>query len=196
MAEYFTGTRKRESLYSDSDSDAYTIEFQVIRTRAIIRQRASRLLINHDYEAAFRSVSSMQNLRDDLYNTRSTEVELLRWLENHAEVNNTSDHVLDIPRGLFQIVLQDSLGLLESLHSALDSINIDVLDDARMEDRLGNWRQIITRAQQELPLIKESAAGFLEFVQSTLLDGGGLGSGFDDELRQLTVGIDDALQRL
>lgn len=72
---------------------------------------------------------------------------------------------LGVARPLFEIIRQDTPTLLQLLRQILDDMEIDILDDAKMEDRLFLWRQTIGPAQLEPPEPRESIRSFLIFLQ-------------------------------
>jgi hypothetical protein len=137
-----------------------------IRSRKMFRQYAHRTHLEMNYDDAFRLPSVMDTFRQQLSETRSTAEDLLQGLPTSTTAANEGVGLEGALEPLFRIIYQDSTSLLKLLHNSLDAINMDILDDVKMEDRLSMWRQLITRAQLELPELKHSAAQFLSFVQS------------------------------
>ncbi|KAJ5722883.1 hypothetical protein N7488_000918 [Penicillium malachiteum] len=90
-----------------------------------------------------------------LTETKSTRDEFCDALESDLSEN------IDLIFPLLKILCRDTFALLKHLRHTLDEIDIEILNDERMEDRLALWRQIIGRAQQELP---EFAASIMLFV--------------------------------
>jgi hypothetical protein len=94
------------------------------------------------------------------------------------------------------------LEFIKLLHNILDGINSEILDDMKMEDRLTIWRQIITRAQLELPEIRRSMQQFFTFLSpvaelsNSTAQAGREGNTFHDDLQDCSNQIDEILRRL
>lgn len=92
------------------------------------------------------------------------------------------------------------MSLLKLLDKTLDGINIDIVDEMRMEENLSMWRELISRAQLELLELKRSVAQFFSFFGVLLPlsgsvsadEGNHISKGFQDASNQ----IDEMLQRL
>lgn len=141
-----------------------TKQFKKIRSRNVFEQVASRAHLDINLERAFRSPQDMKKLRGQLYDTKSTKDCFSQWLETLG-----SKQVMESPFGvttpLFHILEKDTTSLLKILHRTIDDMNSDILDDIKMEDRLALWRQLIIRAQNELPELKRSIKGFFSFFE-------------------------------
>lgn len=173
LQRYFqliTGTGNTvEATFEDGIGGKYeyvqTVEFKAIRSRPIFEQTAPRFSIDVDYDEAFRSAHGIENLRQQLSGTRSSAVEFWQKFTStdHAEAGVKISSLVE---PFFQIVFRDSFNLLKVLNDSLDEINLEILDDVKMEERLTMWRQLITRAQLELPDLKLSTSQFVSFLQS------------------------------
>ena len=186
-----------------------TKTFKKARSRSVFEQIASRARIDVGFEDAFQSPDLLDILRRQLYETRSTTDEFCQRVET-AENDAVSIDLAVVAQPLFQIIRKDTTNLLKVLHNALDEINVDILDDVKMEESLSIWRELITRAQLELPEMKRSMVRFFSFLQvldSTALisapnsrparalddsEDGDIPRGFEDLSKQ----INDMLQRL
>ncbi|OQD61528.1 hypothetical protein PENPOL_c016G07291 [Penicillium polonicum] len=124
---WLIGRERRKSSKSDTDPE-------VLRT-VIIEQIAPRQAVSVDLDRVFRTSQSMADWEEKLRETKSTKAEICGALEMHR----TS---LNLVNPIFRIIKQDTLTLLNQLRQVLDEIDIEILDDTKMEDRLGLWRQI------------------------------------------------------
>ncbi|OQE34874.1 hypothetical protein PENCOP_c015G06297 [Penicillium coprophilum] len=125
--------------------------------KVIIEQIAPRQAVSADLDCVFQSSHSMADLQKKLQETKSTKTEICDALEMHQGP-------ISLVRPLIRIIRQDTMTLINQLRQVLDEIDIEILDDIKMEDRLSLWRQIINRAQRELPELKDSMEPFIEFL--------------------------------
>lgn len=147
--DWIIGRERRKSSKSDTDPE-------VLHT-VIIEQIAPHQAVSVDLDCIFQTSQSMADWEDKLRETKSTKAEICGALEMHRRSLNLVDPI-------FRIIKQDTLTLLNQLRQVFDEIDIEILDDAKMKDRLGLWRQIINRAQRELPELKSSMEPFIEFL--------------------------------
>ncbi|CAP86615.1 Pc20g12860 [Penicillium rubens Wisconsin 54-1255] len=147
--DWLIGKKKRKG-------DKHEKNREVLNT-VIIEQIASRQAISVDLDRVFQTTQSVTDLEEKLKETKSTKLEICDALRMHREP-------LSVVKPLFGIVKQDTMTLLNQLRQVLDEIDIEILDDTMMEDRLGLWRQIINRAQRELPELRSSIGPFIEFL--------------------------------
>ncbi|KAJ5776172.1 Mg2+ transporter protein CorA-like/Zinc transport protein ZntB [Penicillium nucicola] len=125
--------------------------------RCIIEQMAPRQEMAVNLDQIFRNEEPTLEFLASLTRTRSTRDELCDALKPGA------GHIsLAFP--LLQIICRDMFTLLKQLCQTLDEIDIEITDDTRMEDRLYLWRQIISRAQRELPEFTASIKPLVAFV--------------------------------
>ncbi|RDW77253.1 hypothetical protein BP6252_05306 [Coleophoma cylindrospora] len=195
----------------DSSEISQTLEvmrvkdFTPLLTRQIFEQLAPRAQLDIDFDAALRSPQLMTELQtkvDQLRNTRSTRDEFCARLASVPYTSKDNGHFgMIIP--LYQVIHSDAITLLEQLQRTLDEINIDILDDMRMEDRLALWRRLITRAQLELPNLKQSIESFFSSldllnpaVSSMSSEDDGSTWSIQKELVDLSQRIDDMLAKL
>ncbi|KAJ5981769.1 Mg2+ transporter protein CorA-like/Zinc transport protein ZntB [Penicillium canescens] len=143
------GRERRESPQFEENSE-------VLRT-VIVEQMAPRQAVSADLDRVFRTSQLTSNFGDKLRETKSTRSEICGAL-------GMNGGPLSLAKPLLRIVRQDTLTLLRQLQQVLDEIEIEILDDTKMEDRLGLWRQVISRAQRELPELKSSMEPFIEFL--------------------------------
>ncbi|KAJ6177911.1 hypothetical protein N7519_008372 [Penicillium mononematosum] len=146
---WLIGKKKRKG-------DKHEKNREVLNT-VIIDQIASRQAISVDLDRVFQTTQSVTDLEEKLKETKSTKLEICDALRMHREP-------LSLVKPLFGIVKQDTMTLLNQLRQVLDEIDIEILDDTKMEDRLGLWRQIINRAQRELPELRSSMKPFIDFL--------------------------------
>ncbi|RDW64001.1 hypothetical protein BP5796_10503 [Coleophoma crateriformis] len=202
---------RRKEVSDDSSEISQTLEvmrvkdFTPLFTRRIFEQLAPRAQLDIDFDAALRSPQLMTELQtkvDQLRNTRSTRDEFCARLASVPYTSKDNGHFgMIIP--LYQVIHSDAITLLEQLQRTLDEINIDILDDMRMEDRLALWRRLITRAQFELPNLKQSIESFFSFldllnpaVSSMSSEDDGSTRSIRKELVDLSQRIDDMLGKL
>lgn len=192
-----------DSYISDAFEIVETTTFNKLRSREIFEQISPRAHVKINFEDAFQSPRLMERLRFYLQNTRSTKED---YLERLLTAENNSDHseYYGVLGPLFQIVRQDVLSLIKLLHKTLDGINVDILDEDKMEESLSLWRELITRAQLELPELRRSMINFFSFfhvlnlgVEPTTVESqdnldDDIPSGFKDISKQ----IDEMLRRL
>lgn len=124
-------------------------------SQVLIRQMAPRKTITIDLDQALVTGANLDTLEEDLNETRSTRAELIYLIDRQPYAS-----VVD---ALFELIRHDTLTLLRVLHPVLEEMEVDVLDDTKMEDRLPLWRQLISQAQKELPELKSSTRSFLAF---------------------------------
>jgi hypothetical protein len=128
-----------------------------VLNKVIIEQIGSRQAISVDLDRVFQATQSVRDLEANLKETKSTKLEICDAFRLHLEP-------LSLVEALFRIVKQDTMTLLNQLRQILDEIDIEMIDDTKMEDRLSLWRQIINRAQRELPELGSSIEPFIEFL--------------------------------
>ncbi|KAJ5822698.1 Mg2+ transporter protein CorA-like/Zinc transport protein ZntB [Penicillium robsamsonii] len=128
-----------------------------VLNKVIIEQIAPRQPVSADLDCVFRMSQSMADLQAKLQETKSTKSGICEALRMHQGP-------VSLLRPLVQIIQQDTMTLLNQLRQVLDEIDIEILDDIMMEDRLSLWRQIINRAQRELPELRYSMEPFIEFL--------------------------------
>ncbi|PVH85653.1 hypothetical protein DL98DRAFT_583248 [Cadophora sp. DSE1049] len=131
-------------------------------TRPVIEHIGSRVPLENTLEESILSQNLAEEMRSKLYDTSSTFMSFSDYVDDGVSVNHESHFGPLTP--LYEIVWRDIEGLLGILQDILDGINTDILDDDKMEDRLAIWRQILTRAQLELPQMKHSMAQFFTFL--------------------------------
>ncbi|OBT99853.2 hypothetical protein VE01_02243 [Pseudogymnoascus verrucosus] len=163
----------------------------LVRLHPVFQQIVPRAHIAVGIDEAFRHAPLLDELGRQLFNTTSTKDEFCQWLDSMPP--GRDDHHFALTTPLYHIIQQDSINLLSHLHKTLDEINLDMLSDAKMEDRVVMWRQIIARAQLELPELKRSITSFFTFTQLLGVKGG---SDIQGQFKDLSTGIDDMIQRL
>ncbi|RLL97495.1 hypothetical protein CFD26_104736 [Aspergillus turcosus] len=126
--------------------------------QVLIKQMAPRKKITIDLEEAFLTGDSMSTLQEELNETRSTQQAMQGILDEHTGTGPVS--LVDM---LFEIIGQDTSTLLGVLNQILNDMEVDILDDTKMEDRLALWRQLINKAERELLELKTSTKSFLAF---------------------------------
>ncbi|KAE9368888.1 hypothetical protein N431DRAFT_561211 [Stipitochalara longipes BDJ] len=157
-APWFTGT----------SNDIYEGPRDVITTlrsslTTVIEQTVPRLSLESSLEEAFFSRPTMQGIGKQLKKTASTHSCFRNILGFNSE-DTGSDSYFGVLMPLFEVIQQDVTEFLTRLHQVLDTINSEVLDDIKMENQLPIWRQLITRAQLELPELQRSLANFFSFL--------------------------------
>lgn len=126
--------------------------------QVLVKQMAPRKPITIDLEEALLTGgNSLSKLQEELNETRSTR----QAMHDIAGDNTAPIHVLQI---LFQTIHQDTSTLLGVLNQILSDIEVDILDDTKMEDRLASWRQLISKAEGELLELKTSTKSFVAFL--------------------------------
>ncbi|KAJ5201241.1 Mg2+ transporter protein CorA-like/Zinc transport protein ZntB [Penicillium cf. viridicatum] len=183
---WIIGRERRKSSISDMFSD-------VLHT-VIIEQIAPRQAVSVDLDCVFQTSQSMADWEDKLRETKSTKAEICGALEMHRRS-------LNLVNPIFRIIKQDTLTLLNQLRQVLDEIDIEILDDTKMEDRLGLWRQIINRAQRELPELRSSMEPFTEFLinlhpLSSPMEIAAMGLEITQDIQELWKNIDHIIDRL
>jgi hypothetical protein len=123
----------------------------------IIEQIAPRQIVSADLDRVFQLPQSMAELEEKLQETKSTKSEICGALGVQRGSHS-------LARALTRIIKQDTMTLLNQLRQVLDEIDIEIIDDVKMEDRLSLWRNIINRAQRELPELRYSIEPFIEFL--------------------------------
>ncbi|KAF7122252.1 hypothetical protein CNMCM5793_000209 [Aspergillus hiratsukae] len=119
--------------------------------QVLIKQMAPRKKIAIDLEKALLTGDSLSILQEELNETRST-----RQAMQHIE----PVHPVDM---LFDIIGQDTSTFLRVLNQILSDMEVDILDDTKMEDRLALWRELISKAERELLEFKTSTKNLLAF---------------------------------
>ncbi|KAJ5919260.1 hypothetical protein N7466_010203 [Penicillium verhagenii] len=125
--------------------------------KVIVKQMAPRQALAVDLNQIFRSTGPAVEFGTRLSETKSTKAVI-------REVLDMEQKPVGILGPLLEIIRRDTLTLLQHLRRVLDEVEVDILDDTKMEDRLGLWRQIINRAQRELPELKASLGPLYEFM--------------------------------
>ncbi|PKX95433.1 uncharacterized protein P174DRAFT_449850 [Aspergillus novofumigatus IBT 16806] len=128
--------------------------------QVLVKQMAPRKTITIDLEKALLTGDSLSTLQEELNETRSTR----QAMHDIAGDNAAPVHVLHI---LFQIIRQDTTTLLGVLNQILNDMEVDILDDTKMEDRLALWRELISKAERELLELKTSTKSFVAFFGFT-----------------------------
>ena len=107
-------------------------------------------------------------LRDHITNSTSTTADLAAWLRHvHGhEQGQSSLTPLDL---LFNIIKSDTIESLKLIDSALSEINHHMLDDAKLEENLPNWRAMIDRFGSELRQTCQSLITFADFLSQATL---------------------------
>ncbi|KAF3387324.1 hypothetical protein F1880_001417 [Penicillium rolfsii] len=162
--------------------------------KVIIEHIAPRQTVIVDLDRVFRTPRSTMDLGKRLDETKSTQAEICEALGPH-------DRPIDLTRLLFQIIRQDTLTLLRQLRRILDEVEAELIDDIKMEDRLALWRQLISRAQRELPELKTSMEPFVTFLSTihppnAAEEGTTIESDVTQDLRELSKDIDQTIDRL
>ncbi|KAJ5584352.1 Mg2+ transporter protein CorA-like/Zinc transport protein ZntB [Penicillium hispanicum] len=155
-ADYVVRRRRRRIEIVDDESKA-DMEQPDEPGKVIIEQIAPRQAVTVDLDKVFRASRPATRLGSKLNETRSTRAELCDALGRH-------DGPVSLVGPLLEIIRRDTLTLLQQLRRILDEVEIDLLDDRKMEDRLVLWRQLISRGQRELPDIKASMAPLRDFL--------------------------------
>lgn len=192
--------RGKDGRQDDEAASVLSQSFEMVKvkvlqptyTHLVFRQVIPRTRIEVGLDEAFRSASTLIKLGAQLTQTTSTKDEFCQWLDSMPHMGGDKPHFTLITP-LYYIIQQDTINLLSYLHKTLDEINLDMLSDAKMEDRVVMWRQIIARAQLELPELKRSIATFFDFTE--LLDPREE-YGVWREFKELSAGVEDMIKRL
>ena len=167
-------------------------------TRTIIAHIGSRVPLGNTLEESILSRKLAEELRSKLYDTSSTFTTFGDYLNDGVGVSKDSHFGPLNP--LYEIVWRDIEGILRILQDILDAIDTEILDDDKMEARLAIWRQILTRAQLELPQLKNSVAQFFTFLlpkdHSLHSDVPGKAAATNPGVQQCLGAIDEMLLRL
>lgn len=196
-------TRRKAADIPEDFEIVQTTTFNKIRSIPIFEQISPRAHLDVNFEDTFQSPRLMEMLQQHLYSTKSTKVDYFERLMT-VESNDNADEYFGILEPLFHIIRQDALSLIKLLHDTLDHITVEILDEMKMEENLSLWRELITRAQLELPELRHSMVHFFSFFH--LLDpgmdsasaraeqnsDGNISRGFQDVSQQ----IDQMLHRL
>lgn len=170
------GKPPRQEGDSDSHSDisrafqiVETTNFNKINSKVIFEQISPRGNLDVDFEDAFQNPRLLEELRLHLQTTRPTKDDLYEGLMSAPAVFTSdiynSENYFGILEPLFRIAHQDAVSLIKLLHRALNEINAEILDEAKMEEHLSIWRELITRAQLELPELKRSIFQFFSYFK-------------------------------
>ncbi|OBT70248.1 hypothetical protein VE03_00021 [Pseudogymnoascus sp. 23342-1-I1] len=189
------GTRQDDEVASVLSQSFEMMNVKVLETMSthpVFRQVIPRAHIEVDLDEAFRSAPTLLELGNQLSKTTSTKDDFCQWLDSMPHPRRDEPHFAFIAP-LYHIIQQDTINLLSQLHKTIDEINVGMLSDAKVEDRIVLWRQIIARSQFELPELKRSISTFFTFTQ--LLDARG-GYGMREEFKELSAEIDAMIQRL
>ena len=157
-AEYIVRRRWRRLESIDAESYAEP-EKEMEPGKIIIKQMAPRQAVAADLDTIFRMPRLVTELGDQLSQTKSTRADICDALGRQRGT-------MSFVGPLIEIIRRDTLTLLQQLRRILDEVEVDILDDRKMEDRLVLWRQLINRAQRELPEIKTSMSPFQEFLKT------------------------------
>ncbi|KAE8330259.1 hypothetical protein BDV39DRAFT_213042 [Aspergillus sergii] len=156
-----TGRRVFDWLLRRKRQEVHRTKVNLERTtQVLVKQMASRKPVTIDLEEAIVTGDLLATLQDELNETRSTQQEIHHMVEKKT----TPVSLLDT---LFDIIRQDTLTLLRVLNEILSDMEVDILDDTKMEDRLALWRQLISKAERELLDLITSIKGFLSFFGIT-----------------------------
>ncbi|KAF7182464.1 hypothetical protein CNMCM7691_002034 [Aspergillus felis] len=124
--------------------------------QVLVKQMAPRRTITIDLESALLTGDALSTLQEEFNETRSTRQAMQDIPGEHTAPVN----VLDI---LFEVIGQDTSTLLRVLNQILGDMEVDILDDTKMEDRLALWRQLISKAERELLELKTATKSFVAF---------------------------------
>ncbi|KAL4894526.1 hypothetical protein BDV59DRAFT_175637 [Aspergillus ambiguus] len=163
--------------------------------QVLVKQMAPRKVITIDLEKALLTGESLAMLQEELNETKSTRQEVHDIVHTQGMYGDLFDIVL------FNIIRQDTSTLLQVLSQLLSDMEIDILDDTKMEDRLGLWRQLIRKADRELSELKASAKSFLKFFGVSYSSDASVTTAddfqtFEDEVSKFFKEIDQMLERL
>lgn len=151
--------------------------------RCIIEQMAPRKKVQVDLDQLFHSQDLTMDFGTSMTQTNSTRDEFCEALKH-----STGQISLVFP--LLRILCRDTLALLKQLRHTLDEMDAEILNDERMEERLALWRQLISRAQKELPEFATSTRPFVAFMTRIDPDGvyeESLGDDPDEKLSLQTI---------
>lgn len=152
-----TGRRVLDWLLRRPRQEVHRTKVNVERTvQVLVKQMASRKPVTIDLEEAIVTGKHLATLQDELNETRSTRQDIHHMVDKKT----TPVSLLDT---LFEIIRQDTLILLRVLNEILSDMEVDILDDTKMEDRLALWRQLISKAERELLDLIASIRSFLAF---------------------------------
>ena len=132
--------------------------------KPVIEQKVPRIFLESTFEEAIFSRPIMDRIGEQL-KTTSTASCFRDIFGSNSEATG-SDSYFGILMPLFEEIQQDVTEFLTQLHQVLDTINSEVLDDIKIENQLPIWRQLITRAQSELPELQRSLTRFFCFYQT------------------------------
>ncbi|KFY53110.1 hypothetical protein V496_07894 [Pseudogymnoascus sp. VKM F-4515 (FW-2607)] len=166
-------------------------KLELLSANPVFEQIAPRARISIGLDEALRSPQLLHKLSSQLSQTTSTKDEFCQLLNFMPRPIKRGPHITCVAP-LYQIIQQDSINLLDHLHTTLIEINADILSDSKMEDRVVIWRQIIARAQLELLELKQSITEFFSFTR--LLDP--KGTRIPAEVANLSAQIDHMIERL
>ncbi|KAB8263102.1 hypothetical protein BDV32DRAFT_136167 [Aspergillus pseudonomiae] len=156
-----TGRRVLDWLLRRQRQEVHKRKVNLERTiQVLVKQMAARKTVTIDLEEAIVTGDFLATLQDELNETRSTRQEIHHMVDKKA----TPVSLVDT---LFEIIRQDTLTLLRVLNEILSDMEIDILDDTKMEDRLALWRQLISKAERELSDLITSTRSFLAFFDIT-----------------------------
>ncbi|KAJ5089412.1 Mg2+ transporter protein CorA-like/Zinc transport protein ZntB [Penicillium argentinense] len=155
--DYMIKSRKRKRVVPASTNSEKNIP--LFSHKVIIKQIAPRQELAVDLDHVFRTSESTKEFGQGLGYPRSTSEGIREEIEQQTGQAS-------LTRPLIRIIKQDSLALLKQLGHVFDEIETGILDDIKMEDRLSSWRQVIGRAQRELPELQAYLEPFLAFVAS------------------------------
>jgi hypothetical protein len=162
--------------------------------KVIIEHIAPRQTVIVDLDRVFRTPRLTTDLGKKLDETKSTQAVI-------CEALGLYDRPISLVKLLFQLIRQDTLTLLKQLRRILDEVEIELVDDTKMEDRLALWRQLISRAQRELPELKISLEPFVAFLSTinppnAAEEGAAIASEVTQDLHKLSKDIDQIVDRL
>lgn len=158
--------------------------------RVFIEQTSLRYQDDTDLDEVFKNRKSMLAFKSRLGQTRPTRDDLHESALKHSAV-------VSIAPLLSEIFFRDTSALLKHLNQIADEIDIQILDDTKMEDRLVLWRQIISRAHRELPELRASMRALIGFEKAIAafepLQEAGMS---DPNYRVLSEAIEKTIERL
>jgi CorA-like Mg2+ transporter protein len=190
LEQRLTGSRKARTEPKEIKS--------TLPSEPLIEQIGSRMDFNFGLEDALQSPSLLNRLQNQLLETKSTLGNFNDYLDNGENYRGVPFGILN---PLFGIIRKDLLEFMKLLHNILDKIGSEILDDMTMEDRLTIWRQIITRAELELPEIRRSMVEFFAFLRPPGHHSAAPGQNTEDEflnkyLQECLASIEGTIQRL
>ncbi|KAJ5666091.1 uncharacterized protein N7477_008539 [Penicillium maclennaniae] len=174
-------TSKEPILMVDSE------ENNKLQHKVIVEHIAPRQAVIVDLDRMFRTSRLTTDFGKKLDETKSTQTEICEALGSH-------NRPISLVKPVFQIIRQDTLTLLKRLRRILDEVEIEILDDTKIEDRLALWRQLICQ-------LKISLGPFITFLgtiypPNAAEEGVSIASEVTQDLHKLSKDIDQMVDRL